>query len=647
MNWYEINQRALRAELARVRLALVRHAERNTSTGNRPDEPATPARVADEVDSSIEQSALNNLCAMFSLSPFERDTLLVCAGVELDSAFAADCIAAGGDPRKTYPTFSLALAALAEPHWSALLPAAPLRRWRLIELGNVDSLTTSALRIDERILHYLTGLSYLDERLYGLFEPVTTSIELPPSQQAIADRLVELWRESGTGIAAQLFGNDDSARRAIPAIACAALGIPLYLVRASEIPVGSTEREAYFRLWERETMLSSCVLLIDCDRADSSEAARPFIERSRGAIVLAAAEPLRDIPRPLVKIEVRKPRPAEQDALWRAVLGPLAERLNGQLRQVTSQFHLDTASIQAAGAEISGHSSGIQIRAGAELWEICRTQSRRALPGLAQQIEVSAGWDDLVLPEPQRQILREIALHVRHRFTVHEQWGFSQRNSRGLGISTLFSGPSGTGKTMAAEVLASELRLDLYRIDLSQVVSKYIGETEKNLAKVFEAAEGGGAILLFDEADALFGKRSEVKDSHDRYANIEVSYLLQRMESYRGLAILTTNMKSALDPAFLRRIRFIIQFPFPNAVQRAEIWRRVFPRETPTDGLDIYKLAQLNIAGGSIQNVALRAAFLAADAGEPVRMNHLLTAARSEYSKIEKPLTEMEIGGWS
>ena len=647
MNWSEINQRALRAELARVRRALVRHGAQSEANRRRTNERETPVDDTNKVDSAIAQSSLNNLCAMFSLSPFERDILLLCGGMELDSAFAADCVAASGDARKTYPTFSLALAALAEPHWSALLPAAPLRRWRLVELGTGDSVTTSPLRIDERILHYLTGVSYLDERLYGLFEPVTLSSELPPSQQEIADRLVELWRESATGIAVQLFGNDDFARRAIPAVACAALGIPLYLVRASEIPVGSTEREAYFRLWERETVLSSCVLLIDCDRADSSEAAHPFIERSRGAIVLAAAEPLRVTPRPLIKIEVCKPRPAEQDAVWRAVLGPSAERLNGQLRQVASQFHLDAASIQAAGAEMSGQSSGTQAKAGTELWEICRTQSRRALPGLAQRIEVSAAWDDLVLPEAQRQNLREIALHVRHRFTVHEHWGFSQRNTRGLGISTLFSGPSGTGKTMAAEVLANELRLDLYRIDLSQVVSKYIGETEKNLAKVFEAAEGGGAILLFDEADALFGKRSEVKDSHDRYANIEVSYLLQRMESYRGLAILTTNMKSALDPAFLRRIRFIIQFPFPNAIHRAEIWRRVFPQQTPTDGLDINKLAQLNIAGGSIQNVALRAAFLAADASEPVRMNHLLAAARSEYSKIEKPLTEMEIGGWS
>jgi SpoVK/Ycf46/Vps4 family AAA+-type ATPase len=199
---------------------------------------------------------------------------------------------------------------------------------------------------------------------------------------------------------------------------------------------------------------------------------------------------------------------------------------------------------------------------------------------------------------------------------------------------------------MAAEVLAADLKLDLYRIDLASMVSKYIGETEKNLRKVFDAAEESGAILLFDEADALFGKRSEVKDSHDRYANIEVSYLLQRVEAYRGLAILTSNLKSALDPAFLRRLRFVIQFPFPDAPQRAEIWRRIFPRETPTSGLDAHVLARLNIAGGHIRNIALNAAFLAANSGGTVTMSHLLAAARNEYVKLERPLAEIEIGGW-
>jgi SpoVK/Ycf46/Vps4 family AAA+-type ATPase len=265
---------------------------------------------------------------------------------------------------------------------------------------------------------------------------------------------------------------------------------------------------------------------------------------------------------------------------------------------------------------------------------------------MAQRIEPAAGWDDLVLPQPQRAVLREMLGHARHRARVYGDWGFRTKGSRGLGIGALFSGPSGTGKTMAAEVLAGELKLDLYRIDLSSVVSKYIGETEKNLRRVFDAAEDGGTILLFDEADALFGKRSEVKDSHDRYANIEVGYLLQRMEAYRGIAILTTNLKSALDPAFLRRLRFVVQFPFPDPAARAEIWRRIFPATAPIADLEPETLARLNVTGGSIRNIALGSAFLAAAASDEIRMTHLLQAARSEYAKLEKPLTDAEIGGW-
>ena len=281
-----------------------------------------------------------------------------------------------------------------------------------------------------------------------------------------------------------------------------------------------------------------------------------------------------------------------------------------------------------------------------ELWNACRVEGRSRLEGLAQRIEPVATWDDLVLLEKDREMLRRIALHVRQRTTVYESWGFTAKSSRGLGISALFAGASGTGKTMAAEVLAHTLRLDLFRVDLSQVISKYIGETEKNLSRIFDAADEGAAILLFDEADALFGKRSEVKDSHDRYANVEVSYLLQRMETYRGLAILTTNRKNALDHAFLRRIRFVVDFPFPEAVQRAEIWRRAFPLRTPTEGLHIDRLARLRVSGGNIHNIAMGAAFLAADAQQPVRMEHLLSAARNEFAKLETPLTDAEVAGW-
>jgi SpoVK/Ycf46/Vps4 family AAA+-type ATPase len=254
-------------------------------------------------------------------------------------------------------------------------------------------------------------------------------------------------------------------------------------------------------------------------------------------------------------------------------------------------------------------------RLGAALWQASRAQARPQLDDLAQRIEPKAVWDDLVVPPAPRWVLQQIAVQVRERYTVYQDWGFAARSDRGLGITALFAGVSGTGKTLAAEVLARHLGLDLYRIDLATVVSKYIGETEKNLRRVFDAAEAGGAILLFDEADALFGKRSEVKDSHDRFANIEISYLLQRMEAYSGLAILTTNLKDALDLAFQRRLRFVVDFAFPDARLRADIWRGVFPAGTPTEGLEPERLAQLNLAGGGIHNVALSAAFLAADEG--------------------------------
>jgi SpoVK/Ycf46/Vps4 family AAA+-type ATPase len=318
----------------------------------------------------------------------------------------------------------------------------------------------------------------------------------------------------------------------------------------------------------------------------------------------------------------------------------MVDTLNGQLDGVAAQFRFSARSITRVASEIRGNG------AEASLWRACRETVPSRLESLAQRIEATAGWDDLVLAESQLVELRQIAIHVRHRLEVHDEWGFSRKSLRGLGISALFAGESGTGKTMAAEVLARELDLDLFRIDLSAVVSKYIGETEKNLRQVFDAAEDSGSVLLFDEADALFGKRSEVKDSHDRYANIEVSYLLQRMEVYRGLAILTTNQKTALDNAFQRRLRFIIEFPFPDVTQREAIWRQTFPEETPLDQIDYAKLARLNAPGGVIRNIALNAAFLAADENSAVGMRHLLRAARSEAGKRERPMSPAEVLGW-
>jgi hypothetical protein len=350
----------------------------------------------------------------------------------------------------------------------------------------------------------------------------------------------------------------------------------------------------------------------------------------------------------------------EQLRLWTSALGgvtkdgagcpEIADTTHAGLRQLVAQFSLPAHVIRAAGASVC-HLVTSRAQTTADLgrlaWQAGLAEARVALDELGRRVEPRASWDDLVLPGPQRVILDEIAAHVRQRATVYEDWGFDAVLRRGLGVTVLFAGGSGTGKTLAAEVVARELDLDLFVIDLSQVVSKYIGETEKHLRKVFDAAERGGAVLLFDEADALFGKRSEVKDSHDRYANIEVSYLLMRMETYRGLAILTTNMKKALDQAFMRRLRFVVEFPFPGPKEREEIWHRVIPAPVPVRDLDFGLLAQLTVSGGSIRNIALSAAFLAADEGVPLGMRHLLAASRTEYVKLERGLPSGEVAGWN
>ncbi len=662
-NWSEQNRRYLVAALAQVRLALEQYAARRRGETVQ----AQAEETQPEYDGSLPAPALLRLCAAFGLTPFERDILLLCAGMDLDAAFPALCAPA--------PTFSLALAALAAPHWDALAPASPLRRWRLISMGSGNSLTQSPLRIDERILHYLLGISQPDERLAAsVMSLPAPTLEPVPSQQALIQRLVAAWspalaeieplslpeRETVPPVPAlQLYGEDTAGKREIAAAACAMLNLNLSILPATAVPLAPGEIESFCRLWEREAMLAGRVLLLDCDELDSTDTARltalnRLVQQLNAPLLMTGGERsqfARQFSRPVLTFDARKPTTAEQRQLWQGALGKLSTHLNGHIETLVAQFNLSASAIRAASTQILQTALEEREQPGYDglgklLWDTCRVQARPALEDLAQRIEPRADWHDLVLPEPQLQLLHEIAAHVRQRSTVYETWGFSAGSTRGLGISALFAGASGTGKTLAAEVLAHELCLDLYRIDLSSVVSKYIGETEKNLRRVFDAAEEGGAILLFDEADALFGKRSEVKDSHDRYANIEVSYLLQRMEAYRGLAILTTNLKSALDTAFLRRIRFIVHFPFPDTAQRAEIWRRILPPRMPVEGLDVQKLARLNVAGGNIRNIALNAAFLAADAREPVRMTHMLRAASAEYAKLEKHLSEVEIGGW-
>jgi hypothetical protein len=514
----------------------------------------------------------------------------------------------------------------------------------MIEPAPAANLAGAALRIDERILHYLTGTSHLDERLTGAIHPLEPPDWSAEGVHALAGRLAAIWRaasEQADLPVVQLNGPDRAARRAVAGLACADLGLGLFQLQARLLPADPRDQEQLFRLWDREALLSGAVLLVDWDDLEPHSAqfaalAR-LVESTRGALLLSGHNRWLAAERALVSLDVPALSAKEQAALWREELGEPGARLNGSLTRLTDAFSLSAPAIRVACAAFDRHSGSFD-----QLWQACREQARAHLDDLAQRIQSPAGWRDLVLPPLQAALLRQIGAHVRRRSQVYENWGFAARSSRGLGTSAVFSGPSGTGKTLAAEVLANELKLDLYRIDLSAVVSKYIGETEKNLRRLFDAAEDGGAILFFDEADALFGKRSEVKDSHDRYANIEVSYLLQRMEAYRGLSILATNMPEALDTAFLRRIRFVVTFPFPDKTQRGEIWRNIFPAATPLDRIEFDTLADLDVAGGSIYNIALHAAFLAAESGGPVRMAHLMDAARGEYMRLEKPFPTLK-----
>jgi hypothetical protein len=653
-DWTIANQQLLVAEFARLKEMLRPPKEKAAITSAEVAEAISEARLAIHHDSAIDW-----LAAAFGLSAFERDLLLLCAGTEMDADLARRCALAQGDTTRPWATFGLALATLESPHWSALTPQRPLRRCRLIEVDDHAGLAAGHLRIDERILHFLAGINELDVRLSHLLRPASALHRQAGCHAAAAQAVISVLaaeREAGTSQlpVIVLEGDDPAAQEDIATRCAEALGLNCLVLQAEDVPASTEERAALVTLWQREaTLLGTALLVIVADPGSAAgNAARALIERVGGLCLVACPSAPALLTRNQ-RFQVNKPDGADRRQLWIDTLGHSGTRHAGpELDRAASHFRLGSQAVQRIATTLQASlavpvTGKTRATAPSLLWNGCRQESRGGLDNLAQRLETTADWDSLVLPESQLAVLRQIAAHLRQRFKVQEDWGFAAKGSRGLGLATLFAGESGTGKTLAAEVLAHTLQLDLYRIDLSAVVSKYIGETEKNLRRVFDEAENSGAVLLFDEADALFGKRTEVKDSHDRYANIEVSYLLQRMEAYHGLAVLTTNLKSSLDTAFLRRLRFVVQFPFPDQEQRLALWQRAFPAATPTRNLDFDKLSRLSMTGGSIRNIALNAAFLAADASEPVGMSHLLQAAHAEASKRERPLADAETRGWA
>lgn len=610
-DWAAANQVALAAAIARVRARI---------EATRAGTPPLPADHATAPDGS----ALARICATFELTRFERDILLMCAGPELDGSFPA------------IPSFALALAALEAPHWSALLPHAALRWWRLITLAPDAPLCDARLRIEETVLHVLAGLDCVDERLAAIVTPVPAAT-LPGSQAAVAERVAACLTRG----ALPLLTGPQSEAEAVAAAAAASLGLCLHVAEAAALSTPSANAaQGWLRLWQRDASLARSALLVRADDAgpDARAALAAALRDLRTPIILAAARPL-ELDLPTVRIPVARPTSDEQAQFWQAALrddGASNEARCDAIDRAVMHFDLSASAIATAAQAAEGDP--------ARIWSICRAQTARATDHTLH-VAARADWSDLAVPDAQAGLLRAIVGHVRHRRVVHDRWGFAAR-ARNLGVTALFHGPSGTGKSLAAEIVAAALEIDLHIIDLSRVVSKYIGETERHLRAVFDAAEAGGAALLFDEADALFGARSEVRDSHDRYANIEVSYLLQRMEQHRGLVILTTNMKDSIDTAFLRRIRYVVEFAHPGPSERQHLWQHVFPAGAPLDGVDPVRLAQANFTGAHIHNIALAAAFLAADEGEPIRMTHLLRAAGRECAKHQRPLTRAEVQGW-
>lgn len=634
-SWIETNQAFLHEALKRLGSCLK----------NRQDGPALDAMLAKAQE--VPTTAFAILCRVFSLSAFESKVLLLCAGTTLEPELGRVCKELRDDGM-SHPTFGFAMSHLTDAHWSALTPASPLRRWRLVELGPGSLLTERMLSVDEFVLHYLIGLTYQEETILDARTLEAPAVLSGPHGEIAASAATKLGGSGTGGALVQIHGPDRSACRAVAAETCRLAGLSAYLLTNPEAWRQPGRREFLIR-WDRYASLHGAALVVDLGEGAQGEELAVFLHEAVGpTVILGDFDPLWH--RPVSQFNLGVLSNEDRKELWRHGLQNVASALNGDLDRLSRSRCFDVATIAATCTEIrEATATSFQGSAGDIVKRVMARrseQTRRKLGRFAQSVAAGASFEDLILPSKQLATLRHIASHFRGREQVHGEWGFASKYKRGLGTTVLFSGASGTGKTMAAEVLAGALDLELYRIDLSSVISKYVGETEKNLSQIFDAAEGRGVMLLFDEADALFGKRSEVRDSHDRYANIEVSYLLQRMEAYEGLAILTTNMRDALDSAFQRRICFIVDFPFPDASQRTQIWARVFPQSTPVHDLDFNKLARLRITGGTIRNIAMNAAFLAAEGGEAVSMGHLLHASELEYAKLEKSLSQSDTRGW-
>jgi hypothetical protein len=605
---------------------------------------------------------LAQLGQLFGLSEFDLDVIVLCLAPELDRGYERLYAYLHDDVTRRRPTVELALRLFCPDLAGSvaarvrLSSASPLRAARLLGLDDdAGSLLGRGLRLDPRVAAYLLGDNFVDDRLRPYARLVLPAAE--PAELVLPDALSRLARQPPDACVLYLQGVYGTGRRA----AAATFGRPLLFVAGKRLADADAEQFAEMvQLIGREVRLQGALLYwddFDIELARENDARLEAVFRLlaglpgpaflSGAVTWEPAGDLRGLT--FLRIQFSPPGPADRLRHWQSSLGE-AGLPPGELADLAGAFRLtggqiDDAAATARNLALARNPAAPQVTLD-DLHAACRLHSNRKLAELAVAVTPHYDWDDIVLPADQMTQLREIYDQARQRHLVYDTWGFDGKLAMGKGLNVLFAGPPGTGKTMAADVLAHGLGLSLYKIDVSAVVSKYIGETEKNLARIFAEAATSNAILFFDEADALFGKRTAVRDAHDRYANVEISYLLQKMEEYDGIVVLATNLRKNMDEAFVRRLHAAIDFPLPAVADRLRIWEQVWPAATPRDpGLDLELLAQrVEVPGGSIRNIALAGAFLAAADGGVVTMAHLLHATRREYQKMGKVLAAGELG---
>lgn len=591
---------------------------------------------------AAEPPALERLSEGFALSRFERRLIMLCFALETDAQTALLVAEASGERQAGGMPVALAHAVLGAEDWAATSPAGTLRRWHILEAGAPAPRAQLRLRLADSVNDALLGFAAPDAALAALVRPIIPGAAPPALVQEAAHAFS---CRGADGLSPVVLGRWHGGLSTAAAVAHA-LGMRPFALDPGQLALSGERLPAQQRLWERDCALAPALLVAEApaDPALAALLGRFLTGLAAHAVVLGDATP------PGLRRGVRRiarDRAALEDIalLWRDALGSSAARkLNGSVERAAAHFDLAPDEISAAAEQSRGAIEAAPDAESAEraFWSAC---GRAAWPDpgpLAAVIEPRARWDDLVVPDVVREDLEALVRQVRHAGTVFGRWGFE--GTRGRGLIALFAGPSGTGKTLAAECIATALGLPLACADFSQLQSKWVGESAKLAARLFDELEAGGAVLLIDEADGLLGRRGAVVEAHDRHSNADVGYFLQRLEAYRGLAILTSNMKSAIDEAFLRRFRFVVDFALPGPAERAAIWRRVFPRQAPLESLDFGLLARLPLTGGAIRNVALNAAFLAAEAGAPIAREHVVTALRAEYRKLERPASEIDIG---